>query len=232
MGKGIFITGTGTCVGKSLVTGLLARYCLEIGKKAVTQKWIQTGYMKDNTDLDAHFAIMGCKPKDFEPWIDDMVPYKFSLPASPHLAAKMEHTTIDKSRIIKAEKRLAKAFDCVLVEGSGGLLVPFTEKEMVIDIVQELQLPVIVVAQNILGAINHTLLTIDVLKSRKLKILGLIFTQTHPGEDIFILKDNLRIISEFTQVPVLADLPYSQDINLLYDHIKESKIAELINKKF
>ncbi len=186
--KAVFITGTGTGVGKTVVTGCLAGYLRERGFSVATQKWIETG-LKD--------AIA---PKGRN------VTYAFRTACSPHLAALIEHRKIDKKKIIAGFKSLSGAFDFVVVEGIGGALVPFSEKQFVIDIARELKLPVIVVAENKLGAINYTLLTLEALKKRRLKILGLIFNNLKK-EKPWIVQDNPRVIRTLSKCEVLGILP-------------------------
>ncbi len=187
--KAVFITGTGTGVGKTVVMRCLAGYLKELGFNVVTQKWIETG-LKDVSGV----------PKGRN------VAYAFKTACSPHLAARIEHRKIDKKKIIDSFKSLSCDFDFVLVEGIGGALVPISEKEFVIDIARNLKLPVIVVAENKLGAINHTLLTLEALKKRGLKVLGLIFNNLKK-EDPRIVRDNPRVIKTLSKCEVLGVLP-------------------------
>lgn len=193
--KSFFITGTDTGVGKTLITGLLADYFLKQGLKVITQKWIQTGSnKKESSDINQHLKLMGKTWRDFKDYQKYMVPYTFKYPASPHLAAKLEKKNIFAEKIIRSFNYLKEHFDLVLVEGVGGALVPYNQKNLVIDIVKKLDIPVIIVIKNQLGAINHSLLTIEALKTRKLKIAGLVFN--HFDKEDLIAKDNIRIIEK------------------------------------
>ena len=212
--RAIFVTGTDTGVGKSLVTGLLARHLKERGFMVVTQKWIQTG-SHVHADINLHLKIMGVSKAEIKDYLDSICPYVFSLPASPHLAAKAEKKRIDIARIKRSFKLLSSKFDFVIVEGVGGSLVPVDEKYLVVDIAKELNLPVLVVAQNKLGAINHTLMTIEVLKHRKIKILGILFND-YKGQDKLVLKDNPDIIRKLTKQNILGVLPWDKRIDVLY----------------
>ena len=156
--KAIFITGTDTGVGKTTVSGLLGRFISDRGYLPVAHKWIQTG--KENF------------PTDYLQW--EFV-YKFKFPSSPHLAASLEKKAISVNKIKNSFRSLKKKFDFVIVEGIGGALVPFNRRNLVIDIAKKLNLPVLIVANNKLGAINHTLLTIEAIKMRKMKVIGIIF---------------------------------------------------------
>ncbi len=185
----LFVTGTDTNVGKTLISKLLVRHFKGEGYSAIRQKWIETGY-KGN-----------CKDKD-------ILPFTFKFPASPHLASRLENRAIDPEKIKRYFKRLRKRYDFVVVEGIGGALVPYNRKRFVIDIARELKLPVIIVVANKLGAINHTLLTIEAIKMRKMKILGIVYNNRYKAANKTILKDNINIIEHLTGVTTLGVIPY------------------------
>lgn len=212
--KGIFVTGTDTGVGKSIITGFLAKYLREKGYKVVTQKWVQTG-SRFSADINLHLKIMGISKGAIKDDLDCVCPYVFKLPASPHLAAKVENKKIKIAKIKKSFKLLSSKFDFVIVEGVGGALVPIGGKHLLIDIVKELSLPVLVVAQNKLGAINHILMTIEALKYRKIKILGIFFNNCK-GQNRLVLKDNPDIIRKMTKQNILGVLPWNKRLDLLY----------------
>jgi len=212
--KGIFVTGTDTGVGKSIITGFLAKYLQAKGCKVITQKWVQTG-SRFSADINLHLKIMGVSKGAIKEHLDCVCPYIFKLPASPHLAAKAENKKINIVRIKQSFKSLSSEFDTVIVEGIGGALVPVNEKRLVIDIVKELSLSVLVVAQNKIGAINHILMTIEVLKQRKMKILGIIFNNC-PGQNKLVLQDNPEIIRKITKQKILGVLPWNKRPGLLY----------------
>lgn len=214
--KAVFITGTDTGVGKTIVTGLLARYLCEQGRRAVTQKWVQTGTRDFPADIVTHLELMGLAAEAFQEHAADMSPYALELAASPHLAAAHEKARIDTRRIVASFRRLRKKFDTVIVEGAGGILVPLNKKRLFVDVVEDLGLPVVVVAANKLGAINHTLLTLEALKKRSIPVLGVVFNDLEPQQDETILRDNPRIVQAFARTPVLGQLPWSEDPKCLY----------------
>lgn len=208
MVKGIFVTGTDTDVGKTIVTGLLARYLNECGLNVITQKWVESG----NADIKTHFKLSKKRPDISSHYL---CPYSFRFPASPHLASRIEHTKIKKTRIKHAFEFLKKRFSLVIVEGSGGLLVPITRKTLLIDIAKDLSLPVLIVSRNCLGTINHTLLVIEALKKRKMEILGIVFTnQQHEKKEI--LEDNPMIIKNLTKVKIFGSLPFIKEKGALF----------------
>lgn len=204
----IFVAGTDTGVGKTIVTGLLSRYLLEKGYRVVTQKWIQTGCKGYSGDIDIHLNFMRKKKEEFGNYFSSMMPYTFKFASSPHLAASLEKKRISILKIKESLKTLCEHFDFVIVEGMGGLLVPLNAKELLIDVVGELNLPVLLVAGNRLGVINHTLLSIEALKIRDIKILGIIFNNILKDEKSIILKDNPKIVNNLTGVTVLGILPW------------------------
>lgn len=214
--KAIFVAGTDTGAGKSVVTGLLAKYISESGRSVVTQKWVQTGLETFPEDIDTHLTLMGRKRSDYAGHLDSMVPYSFRFPASPHLASGLEKGRIETDGIKKAFDSLAGRFDFVIVEGSGGLLVPINEKTLSIDIIKDLRLPVLLAAANRLGSVNHTLLSIEALKARDIKISGVIFNNISGDTDERILNDNPEVVKKFSGVKVFGLLPYAKDIHGLY----------------
>ena len=214
--KGIFIAGTDTGVGKTIITGLLAKYLCDAGHNVITQKWIQTGSPGfKSSDVMAHLRIAGFDRKKTQKYSDLMLPYVFKTPCSPHLASCIEKREINRVKIIKSFRQLSRDFDFVLVEGVGGTLVPYNKKDLVVDIAARLKLPVLIVAQNKLGAINHTLLTIEALKKRKIRILGLIFNDIR-NEKRRILEDNPRIVKALTKEKLFGVLPREKRLKKLY----------------
>lgn len=214
--RGIFVTGTDTGVGKTIVTGLLARYLEGRGYSVITQKWVQTG-CKDFTssDVGRHLKIMGRGKKDIKDYLGHVLPYMFKLAASPHLACSKENKRIDVDKIIKNYWVLSKEFDFVISEGIGGVLVPLNKGKLLIDIIKKLDIGVLIVAQNKLGAINHTLLTIEALRKRRIKILGIVFNNPKL-EDKIVLKDNPLIIKALSHEKVFGVLSRDSRLDKLY----------------
>jgi len=206
----IFIAGTDTGVGKTVVAGLLSCFLLEEGYRVVTQKWVQTGRDGSSSDIDIHLKFMHRSRKDYEKYLPFMEPYIFRFASSPHLAASLEKKRVD---IVKIKGSLTNLghFDFIVVEGSGGLLVPLNAESLLIDVIEEMSLPVLIVAGNKLGVINHTLLSIETLRSRGIEILGIVFNNISKKENRVILKDNPKIIKKFSGETVLGILPYSSN---------------------
>lgn len=226
--KAIFIIGTDTGVGKTIVTGLLGRYLLGKNCSVITQKWIHTGSRKYLEDIEVHLKLMKReKENNIRRYMPQMAPYAFKFAASPHLAAGLEKKIIYEDKIKQSFRLLSREFDFIIVEGIGGALVPFNRKNLVIDIAKELGLPVLIVAGNKLGAINHTLLTVEAVRKRRMKIIGIIFNSQRAkkndsrpsarGRDKIILQDNPKIIKILTRETILGSLPWLKNENRLYE---------------
>lgn len=196
--KGAFIAGTDTGIGKTVVTRLLTDFLISRGIDTVSQKWVETG-ARPNPAYGKYSAQR---------------PYVFKFASSPHLASRLEKITISASKIKRAFKALSEMRDFVVVEGTGGVLVPIHGKAFLLDAAKELRLPVMLICGNKLGAINHALLSIEALRKRKITVTGLIFNDM-PRQNYLILRDNVKIIRKFSRVPVLGRLPRSRSISFL-----------------
>jgi dethiobiotin synthetase len=205
----IFITGIDTGAGKSIATGLIARYLYKNNKSVITQKIIQTGCGKTSEDIALHRKIMGIDlNEDDEKGLT--CPYTFKYPASPHLAAQMEQKEIDTDFIVYATNELNKKYETILLEGVGGIYVPLTADISVLDFIEIHNYPVIVVTSAKLGSINHTLLTLDALKNRDLNLLGIIYNM-FPKQEKEIVQDTREVfekfISQFWFHSAIIDIP-------------------------
>ncbi len=189
MGKVIFISGIDTNVGKTIATGILAKQLMAQGFSVITQKMIQTGCRKIAEDLLVHRKI-----QDIALTEDDFngitCPYLFEYPCSPHLAARREECVIEAKKIEKSTALLAEKYDYVLLEGAGGLMVPYNEYETILDYVQTQNYPLVLVTSGKLGSINHTLLSLEACKTRNIQVLRVLYNR-YPEYD--------PIISEETQ---------------------------------
>lgn len=184
--KAIIITGTDTDVGKTVVAAGLAQ-CL---KNAFYWKPIQAG-IEPETDTDRVKALSGLPPERFLPEA-----YRLRTPASPHLAAQMDDVIITPNRL-----HLPDVAGPLVVEGAGGVMVPLTQDYLALDLFVRWHAPVILVARTALGTINHSLLSIEALRSRGITIGGIIFSgDAH--------EENERIIPHISGVPSLGRLPW------------------------
>jgi dethiobiotin synthetase len=217
-GKPLFITATDTGVGKTMVSGLLLDFLIEKGVRAGYQKWAATGCeAREVPDLKDCLQIAGHTPDP--DLLDLQVPYRLAFPASPHLAAEMDGVAIDPEKIIHSYRQMAARYEVLVVEGIGGLLVPLNRQLLLADLLCRLGLPTLIVARSGLGTINHTLLTIEALRSRRIPIVGVLFTDSENEEEI-IARDNMRVISELGGVEVLGRLSFSSEIRKLIENFK------------
>ncbi|MFH1672404.1 MAG: dethiobiotin synthase [Pseudomonadota bacterium] len=202
--KSLFITGTNTGVGKTVVCGCLARFFKLQGINVGIQKWVSTGNKNTSEDIDYCLKMLGGKREEIDPTL--ISPYTFDFPASPHLAAELEEKKISIDKIKKSYHTLQQRHDLLLVEGVGGVMVPLTREYLLVDLVAELSLPVLIVTHSGLGTINHTLLTIEALQKRDIKILGMVFNFEGEGDKI-IEEDNIKTISHLSAIRSFGSLP-------------------------
>lgn len=184
----IFVSGIDTGVGKSFATGYIAKEWNAKGIRTITQKFIQTGNDDISEDIEIHRKIAGT---GFLPEDESRLtmPEIYSYPCSPHLAAEIDGRPINFSKIEKAAEILAGQYDRVLQEGAGGLMVPLTRDLLTIDYVRDRQLPLILVTSGKLGSINHTLLSLEAIKSRGIRLHSLVFNMYPEEEDTTISDD-------------------------------------------
>ncbi len=196
--EGIFVAGVDTNVGKTVVCAGLMKL-LDGFKKASYWKPIQTGTIVGDDTKDVQ-AMTGLGPDAF------MEPsYRFAEPLAPRDAAKKWGKTIDIGGIASAFSNRADKSRVVIVEGAGGLLVPLNENSTQKDLISKLGLPVLLISEDRVGAINHTLLTIEACRVAHIAVAGVILTKCRGGQG------NAESISHFGKVEVLAELPPYED---------------------
>ncbi|MFI3278723.1 MAG: dethiobiotin synthase [Rikenellaceae bacterium] len=198
LNKGVyFISGIDTNIGKSIATGWLARELMAQGVSVMTQKMVQTGNEAISEDIELHRKIMGLPLSD-----DDRsgvtCPIVFTYPASPHLAAKIDRRTLDTALICEATEKLAKRYDVVLLEGAGGLMVPLSGDMLTIDYVESKRYPTILVSSGRLGSINHTILSIEALLSRKIPLAAIVYNR-YPACDELIESDTKEYLKRYLE---------------------------------
>jgi len=162
------ICGIDTDCGKTFITGLLAKQCINKGKQCITQKLVQTGCSGSIADdILEHRRIMQIPllPEDYNHITN---PYIFKFPASPHLAAELESTIIDITKLHESIQNLSNKYEVVLCEAAGGICVPLTSSYLFSDFLQECGYPIILVSSSKLGSINHTLLSIEFCKTHNI----------------------------------------------------------------
>lgn len=216
MGRGIFIAGTDTGVGKTMVTAALAAWLRAAGRDVGVMKPVHTGCRHSGAHADAHAsnrpppdtAVLMRAAQTHDP-LELVTPYRLSQPLSPLAAARAEGRVINLRRLRVAYRALARRHEIVLVEGSGGLLVPLTATMTMADLIGDWALPILLVARAGLGTLNHTLLSIEAAQRRRLKIGGIILNQSRSsGQRDPSVAGNTALLRELTGLPVIGPLPY------------------------
>lgn len=213
MTHGLFITGTDTGVGKTMVGAALALYLKKRGLTVGVMKPIETGVSAGNdarSDAARLRAII-----ESEETLGAIRPYSFELPVAPLAAAQAEDRTIDPNTIKKVYRLLSSRYDCMVVEGVGGVQVPITHSDNVLSLIKRLRLPVVVVGRSGLGGINHALLTVETLRRQKLRMIALVLNRTHPVRSALARvqeRSTIEILRKQSGVPVIGPLPYEPSL--------------------
>ncbi|HSA06181.1 MAG TPA: dethiobiotin synthase [Candidatus Gastranaerophilales bacterium] len=222
----IFIAGTDTGVGKTVVTAGIAAVMQSLGYAMGVYKPVQSGAIYKDGELiapDIEFV------KSIDSNIKTKVSYNFKPAVAPSLAALLENSKIYKNRLKIDYESMKECCDFVIVEGAGGLLVPLSDDFMVRDLIKLLELPVLLVARPDLGTINHTLLTIEAAKAIGLEILGVIISNYPVETDDIAIKTAPDIISELTGVKIIGILPSVKEIKENKPNQAEALIDMVIN---
>ena len=172
--RGLFVTGTDTNVGKTLVACALARGLRAAGIDVGVMKPVETG-VPESGPLDGRALRIAAGVDDP---IEEICPQRFALPAAPEVAAHAEGRTVSLAAIRAAWKRLARRHAFMLVEGAGGLLVPLDRDTDMADLARELDLPVLLVTRARLGTINHTRLSLECAAARGLEVFGVVISHS------------------------------------------------------
>lgn len=209
-----FVTGTDTGIGKTVLSLLLMQYFFEMGENPFYVKPIQTG-CKDprDTDSDSRFinehvhALRGKDPSD-------SVAYCFKNPKAPYFAARDEGRGIDLAAVRDFVDRIDSSHSPIVIEGAGGVLVPVTEVEMMADLIGLLRGKPILAARAGLGTINHTLLSLEVLRGRGMEPIGIVFMDSgeHPTP-IQMIKENMEAIERHSGVKVCGVIGKIRDFS-------------------
>lgn len=238
MTKGIFITGTGTEVGKTIVTAGLLYLLRSRGYNATYFKGALSGVTEDHGNALPMDTSVVCQVSNLEEDLENITPYIFKTPVSPHLAAKIEGDPIRKEKIIEKYNALKEKYDYIIAEGSGGIVCPLIDDERGIyllqDLIKDLNMNVIVVASATLGTINHTVLTVNYIQNLGVEVNGIII---NGYKDNLLCNDNIVMIKKLTNVPILGVVPLIDNlsntdswVNNIRETIEKSiEIEDLIN---
>lgn len=209
MSKHLFVTGTGTDVGKTYVTALLVKKLKECGKNAAYFKAAMSGNERGRDgSLISGDSLFVKKISGISQHLEEMCPYLYEAAYSPHLAAGLEGNPVELGVVKQCFDRLSAQYDYVTVEGSGGIICPIRygkggeEKILLEHIIKELGLSCLIVADAGLGTINHLVLTVSYMRIKNIPIRGIILNRFHPGN--VMEEDNRRMCEELTGEKILA----------------------------
>ncbi|MEA3241679.1 MAG: dethiobiotin synthase [Pseudomonadota bacterium] len=211
--KGLFITGTDTGIGKTLVAAILA---------VALQQRLQQGFsylkpmesgIKNLEDLSRKSdGARVQKAAGLPHSLEEIIPFRFREPLAPLLAARRQQQVVSHKTLLNTVREHLHQHEFTLMEGAGGLMVPLCPGYLVENLISDLQLPALVVCRSALGGINHTLLTLSRLRQAKIPVVGIIINHAtgNPG----IAEQNFaELIREFDSVPILGELPFVPDFS-------------------
>jgi dethiobiotin synthetase len=210
MKNAVFITGIGTDIGKTVASSVITK-----ALKADYWKPIQAGNLEDS-DCNTVRRLVDCQQSVFHP-----EKYKLTQPLSPHAAAKIDNVQINIKDIT-----IPRTDNFLVIEGAGGLMVPINSNQTVADLIKFLNTSAIVVSKNYLGSINHTLLTIEALKTRNIPIIGILFNGQHTpeSENIICSISNIKSLGRIDHTDCVTSQFIEQQANLLKDTLTNELI--------
>ena len=225
MKHGIFITATDTGVGKTVVTAALAVALRKRGYAVGVMKPIETG-VPSSADPESDAARLRAAARSSDT-LTEIRPYAFRRPLAPMDAARLEKRTVTLPTIMRAFRSLQSRHEVLLVEGVGGVHVPFTWSLDVSDLIYKMKFPAIVVGRVSLGGINHALLTLKALRRRNISVLALVLNRTLPAQTATAQlqeSSTVRLLRQFAGVPVIGPLPYRSTLERNF-HSEVARLA-------
>lgn len=220
MHRGVFITGTDTGVGKTFVAAGILRALREMGYRVCPMKPVETGCRVRGQRLIPEDTIKLMNASGIEESLDRVNPYRFRLPLAPAVAAGFENKAIKKKKILSTFNHLSNRYDITVVEGAGGIMVPVYRKYLVIDLIKDLDIPVIIVSRPGLGTINHTCLTVEAARNRGINVVGVVINYTNKQRKTLAEKTNPELIEVLTGISVLGIVPYSGNSKIFLEIAK------------
>lgn len=229
MSKGLFITGTGTDLGKTYIAGLIVKKLADAKQSAAYYKAAMSGNdRRTDGSLIPGDALFVQKTAGISQPLEEMCPYVYEHAYSPHLASRIEGHPVQMDVVKAGYYKVCSAYDFVTMEGSGGILCPICFDEAKIqleDVIKELHLPSILIADAGLGTINSVVLTVEYMKAKNLPVKGIIYNHYH-GNDV-MEDDNIFMCEYMTGLPTLAKVKDGdtelamdvQDLMALYEEV-------------
>lgn len=209
---GIFITGTDTEIGKTVVTGGLAAALKTAGVNVGVMKPIASGGIEHEGRIVSEDAIFLKHAARVDDALDLINPICLRQPLAPSVAAEIERVSIDLRQIDEAFAQLCQRHEFMVVEGIGGIAVPICEEMLVANLAQRFQLPLLVVARPNLGTINHTVLTVEFARSYSLEICGIVLNASQEGSKGIAEQTNPKELTRLTQLPILGAVPFDEQL--------------------
>jgi len=226
---GLFVTGTDTGVGKTLVAGAIARILTDKGLKVGVFKPIATGCVRRWEGLVSYDTEFLAYCANSEMHLSTITPVGYLTPAAPIVSAAYEGQPIDFDKIAAAYKSICENSDIVIVEGIGGVRVPLTAELDLLDLAVELALPTVIVARPNLGTINHTLMTIDCVRAAELKIVGVVINSYDATKATVAEETAERVIAQCSGVSILSVVPFDETVNIEEPNPGEMTIESLMD---
>jgi dethiobiotin synthetase len=221
MGKGVFITGTDTGVGKTFFACKLAALLRDSGYRVGVMKPAESGCVEREGKLHPQDATLLKKASASQDPLDKICPYPLREPLAPSMAAQRQGITLEIERLMDLYDEVSSSHDITLVEGAGGLMVPLLPSYTYADFARVLKLPVIVIAANRLGMINHLLLTLEHARCKGLSVLGYVLNRLESGASL-AAETNREALSTLTAVICAGELPYVTPSEEAYNAAAES----------
>lgn len=202
---GYFVTGTDTEVGKTLVSGALILKLRELGRNAIGFKPVVAGTYQGQNGECINEDIETLRVASNLPQTQSICPFVLDTPAAPHIVAKANGIELNVNKLLGSFTGIQNENDFVVVEGAGGFIVPLNDHESLADFAQKIDLPIIVVVGMKLGCLNHTLLTIEAIKTRKMKIAGWVANAL--AQEMSLLNENIQSLQDRIDAPFLGMIP-------------------------
>ena len=214
MNESLFVTGTDTGIGKTIVTAMLVRSLRKSGQDTLPYKPVQTGAaLKDGSWIapDIHTVLTLNNIHDADE--SSLSPICYPDPCSPHLAAARAGAPIDLDSLVSITQEALTRHGSLIVEGAGGLIVPLNDDSDMLDLIIALSLPVVLVARAALGTLNHTLLSVKALKESGCVIAGIVLMNGDDADLDYITDDNRATLQHRTGLPVIGPIPYTPGLD-------------------
>lgn len=202
---GYFVTGTDTEVGKTLVSGALILKLRELGRNAIGFKPVVAGTYQGQNGEYINEDIETLRVASNLPQTQSICPFVLDTPAAPHIVAKANGIELNVNKLLGSFTGIQNENDFVVVEGAGGFIVPLNDHESLADFAQKIDLPIIVVVGMKLGCLNHALLTIEAIKTRKMKIAGWVANAL--AQEMSLLNENIQSLQDRIDAPFLGMIP-------------------------